>query len=1016
MPIVSGQKAELRVLNAGYTVGTGFKSHRILDDLSLSVRSGELFAMMGPSGAGKTTMLQLMTRQLQGGQESGAVLLNGEHLGFETFRRHAVYVEQYDTHWGYLTCRETMHYASSLSFTDRPEQQVQRAERMMERLGLVECADTKAGNDFLKGLSGGQRKRLALGVALLTGPVLMFLDEPTSGLDAASAASVTSYLKKVAQESNVMVVATIHQPSTDVFLSFDRVLFMANGREAYQGPTSQVASYCSSIGHPLPAMTNPADHFLMLVNSEFRSRAEVDKVIGVWKPSLRPPQEGLQALGKTLMYAPTSELESSQNVSVSSFGQSLILLRRAVLNSIRDPSLYLGRMATFLLANSFFALIYWSARDPKQDTADPRVRLLIWFVAVPSVFSVVTVYGSNDEFRLIRGEIINGLTRRTPYLIANFLCQIPYMFALSLSSLTIPWFIGLYPWDLFALAVCTMTAMLWTFESIGQLLGTIFRNAIVGMLAMVSLWFCCFLFMGVFLSKSLIAWPFRALVYALPLSWTVNGVVYAGIHPTIFAGAVDHGDGTFSCPNRTSGLQPCYGATGDQIMTTFNGVMSSVDATGSIPQDIGIILAIGALAKVLFVAVLLQKTRLTSNVGSDAELEIATTASDSSDASTTAGSDDETPMMGNAATQNGRGAPDVVFIGHPGFLTDIPALWAAPGETRYEASWWTHLLLPIWWMVGAYVAHVHPKLFGSCHMVVDDVVYDGLRVQTWIVLHFGRHFRNEWERSEAKRNVELAALAAERAGSRVLGLGAMNKAEFLNNGGLDLIPVMPQGRSMMITHGNHLTAAAVVQTVRQLHMAGMMGDSSRIFFTGASSKTGRAVAIALNRLGVPLLCHASSKERCEDLESFGLATTCLLEDGEACSFWIVGKYDTRVCDTIPKNAVACVFSVPDPFAVRGDRPDITVVEGATMHIDEARLSEPRKFANLLKKHEIFACHAQSIVLAASTRGVAKGRDGDELGEIDADSLQGYLDRAQKIGIVVPSLTQTLFRKSNSRTM
>lgn len=294
--------------------------------------------------------------------------------------------------------------------------------------------------------------------------------------------------------------------------------------------------------------------------------------------------------------------------------------------------------------------------------------------------------------------------------------------------------------------------------------------------------------------------------------------------------------------------------------------------------------------------------------------------------------------------------------------------------------------------------------------MVDDVVYAGVRVQTWIVTHFGRHFRNECERSDAKRNVELAALAAERAGARVLGLGAMNKAEFLNNGGLDLIDVLPKNRSMRITHGNHLTAAAVFETVRELHASGLSGEA-RLFFTGASSKTGKAVAIALHRLGVPLLCHASSTNRCEELESLGLSATEKLTDGEACSFWIVGKYDTRVCEMIPRGGVACVFSVPDPFSVHGTRPDVTVLEGATMHIDQDKLSKPRAFSNLLKAEEIFACHAQSIVTAAWNASTD-----DELGEINPDELQDWIEKAKAVGITVPCVRRVLLRKERSRTM
>lgn len=291
---------------------------------------------------------------------------------------------------------------------------------------------------------------------------------------------------------------------------------------------------------------------------------------------------------------------------------------------------------------------------------------------------------------------------------------------------------------------------------------------------------------------------------------------------------------------------------------------------------------------------------------------------------------------------------------------------------------------------------------------MDDVVYNGLRVQTWIVTHFGRHFRNEWERKEAKRNVELAALHAEALGARVLGLGAMNKAEFLNKGGEQLLPVLPSDRTMAVTHGNHLTAAAVMETVKQLYEVGV-ARGKPCFFTGATSKTGRAVAIALHQFfNIPLLCHSTSEERREELKAMGIGATSELSDGRECPFWIVGKFDLKVCEYMPESSVGCVFSVPSPLDVKiqkalgvKQRHDILEVEGATMHIDSARLSRPRKFANKLMAHEIFACNAGAI-LRASTPSL--GRE-DELGKIEAESLQDYIERAKAIGLTVPPVPQ-----------
>jgi len=359
-----------------------------------------------------------------------------------------------------------------------------------------------------------------------------------------------------------------------------------------------------------------------------------------------------------------------------------------------------------------------------------------------------------------------------------------------------------------------------------------------------------------------------------------------------------------------------------------------------------------------------------------------------------------------SARQKQKG-PDVVFLVHPAYLTDVPAVLYTPSETaRWEPSWWVYLLLPFLWIASFYLAHIHPQLTGKSHLVVEDVEYAGVRVQVWIVRHFGRHFRNEWERKFARRNVELAALNAERCGAKVLGLGALNKAEFLNNGGRDLLKVLPSERTMAVTHGNHLTAAAVVETVRQLHAAGM-AQGLPIMFTGATSKTGRAVALALHKHhGIPLLCHSASPERRADLESFGIATTTDFEDGASFPMWIIGKYDLRVNAHMPVGAMACVFAVPNPLV--GKRPDVRVVEGATLHLDLSRLSKPRAFANLLKAHEIHACHAGAILRGAAIQTLGST---DEVGEIDPDSLDDFMQRANQLGLVVPPLSLTLLEST-----
>lgn len=339
-----------------------------------------------------------------------------------------------------------------------------------------------------------------------------------------------------------------------------------------------------------------------------------------------------------------------------------------------------------------------------------------------------------------------------------------------------------------------------------------------------------------------------------------------------------------------------------------------------------------------------------------------------------------------------RSGPDAIFLMHPAYLVDSFCLFTSPDtDKQWVPSWWMYLFLPFLWLMGFCMAHVLRRLGLPNYLVVDEYKYNGLRVQSWAVLHFGRHFRNSWELYDARLNVAAAARRAEQTGARVLGLGALNKAEFLNRGGLDLLEHLPADRSMCITHGDHLTAAAVVENV--LRLVGKC--SGKPFLTGAISKTGKAVALALLRRGVPVICHSKSQEAREELETYGLETASHLRHGSKCDLWIIGKYDVFVNDAMPPSAVACVFAVPNPVS----RKDVEVHDGATMQIDETRLQGRR--ANMkLRRHEIYACNAATLLLASQVSDAEASAKKDDLGAVDPMTLETYLKGAEQIGITL----------------
>lgn len=594
-----GQASVLEVKKAGFSVKIKGGEKTILHEISLIVNGGELLALMGPSGAGKTTLLELMSLNCTLGAPTGSVTLEKEPLTFKTFQEQAAFVEQYDSHWAFLTCKEIMDYTAELYLALSKEKRGEQVNDIMEHLGLMECKDTKAGNVFLKGISGGQKKRLSLGMALLKSPPLLFLDEPTSGLDAAATKSVVAYLQKITIEAGLISVATIHQPSADVFMSFTKVMFLANGRVAYWGTPREVDKYCNDIGYALPAFTNPADHFIQLINSEFVDRDQVDQIVSAWgsKPCGEVYEASIQKL----------PIVSRPNV----LSQSWTLFRRSAVLSVRDPTLYVGRMLTFVIANCFFALVYIKAREREQEYAVARYFLILWFIAVPTMFNVVVVYACNEEFNLMRKEIKNGMSKTGAYLLSRTALELPFMIILALCAVGIPGYaIANFHADAFIPVVFVIALMLWCFECMAESLAVAFKNPLVGMLGAVGLWFVAFLFAGTFLDPDFIIWPLRACTFIFPLRWTAQTLVYLETHGTEWKGAelVSSAPG-FLCPGK-SPLQ-CYGRTGDQVRASLANLFGNVSEDDTRKHDVLILLAITVVWKLAYIAMVIYRSRKT---------------------------------------------------------------------------------------------------------------------------------------------------------------------------------------------------------------------------------------------------------------------------------------------------------------------------------------------------------------------------------------------------------------------
>ncbi|KAK6115042.1 hypothetical protein DH2020_007311 [Rehmannia glutinosa] len=243
----------------------------ILQGVSGSVCPGEVLALMGPSGGGKTTLLNLLSGRVK---NNGGTITYNNQLYTKSLKRRIGFVLQDDIVFPHLTVKETLTYSALLRLpnTLSIEQKKERAMNVISELGLERCQNTMIGGTFVRGVSGGERKRVCIGNEILLNPSLLFLDEPTSGLDSTTALRIIQMLRIISQAGKT-VVTTIHQPSSRLFSKFDKLILLGNGCSLYFGKASEAMVYFSSIGcSPLVTMT-PAEFLIDLANGNIKDKS-----------------------------------------------------------------------------------------------------------------------------------------------------------------------------------------------------------------------------------------------------------------------------------------------------------------------------------------------------------------------------------------------------------------------------------------------------------------------------------------------------------------------------------------------------------------------------------------------------------------------------------------------------------------------------------------------------------------------------------------------------------------------
>lgn len=408
------------------------------------LKPGTLNAIMGSSGGGKTSLLDVLANRKEEHLVSGDVLVNGKPRDSKIFMLNSGYVVQDDIVMGTLTVRENLLFSARLRLPSEmsDDAKQRRVQEVIEELGLTKVADSRVGNEFVRGISGGERKRVNIGMELITQPTILFLDEPTTGLDSSTSLSVLNLLKRLAEHGRTIVLS-IHQPRFRIFEMFDSVTIMSEGHIIYHGASDQCVPYFNATGYECAAFNNPADFILDVVTGEEPMRGEV---VSEEAMDAQQKKEKMQAVLRRLCtaYADSSmardanaAFERERNSPAddsktmnTSFGagwfqQVATCSGRAIKNVVRNPATSIGQVAVNVVVGVIVGCIYYrldNNTDPERALRDRTG--CIFFCIINFMFGNL---GGIEMFlaeRLIfMHEKASGYYHTSSYYVSKLLCD-----------------------------------------------------------------------------------------------------------------------------------------------------------------------------------------------------------------------------------------------------------------------------------------------------------------------------------------------------------------------------------------------------------------------------------------------------------------------------------------------------------------------------------------------------------------------------------------------------------------
>ncbi|KYR01479.1 ABC transporter G family protein [Tieghemostelium lacteum] len=518
----------------------------LLRDMTFYMKPGRMVLLMGAPSSGKSVLLKVLANRLGKGATEGSLLFNRHPVDEATHQKDTIYVAQEDRHIALLTVKETLEFSARCNMGDKTsdEEISDRVDMILEQLGLSHTINTIIGNEFFRGISGGQKRRVTIASEFTKCPNMMLLDEPTTGLDSATSYSLISKLKCITTEAKTSTIISLLQPSPELVQLFDDVLILAeHGRIAYFGPMSDMLPYFESIQiRPYPdqpiaefIQEVPYDPNRYLIENQINSKENISKSID---PNLED---------KLDLYKLFKESKNNENIQRELDGlvpNGVRLMDHSIMGNQQKSSIWyetklclerhlkIMKIMKFQYLTRFFQAVFMGFvvgtlfYQMGTSQADARNRFgLLYFSMVLEIWTTV---GSIEEFYTLRNIYFDqkdGKFYRTfPYFISLVVTKIPVSLIESLLfSLTCYWLSGLrHTADSYILFILGLAMTNLVSQGIFQTVSVFTENVLISSLVNPAVIVLAMIFSGYMLPKPKIPGWYIWIHYLTPLKYLLE--------------------------------------------------------------------------------------------------------------------------------------------------------------------------------------------------------------------------------------------------------------------------------------------------------------------------------------------------------------------------------------------------------------------------------------------------------------------------------------------------------------